>query len=103
MQQELYDLINDNLRPPYPEDKVIDILTKGVMFLAKVKDMPGKQKKELLLKLLREAIDNRKMSYNRHLVLSGMLNLLGNPMVDNIIVVAKSKLFKSSDGCCLGL
>jgi hypothetical protein len=74
---------------PYTRDKIISLITYGVLYLAKVDSLPNEEKKPLLLATIKDVINGTDLdAYQKELMID-IIDTIGDSIVESLIILGK--------------
>ena len=85
---------------PYDRQLIIRLLSDGVLFLARLKNMTGEDKKKLLLDTIKELIDGSDLpSYDKQ-TLTDIIDLMGSQFIEELVKLGKDMVSFVKRKCC---
>lgn len=89
---------------PHTREKIVSMLTEGVLYLAKVKSLPSEEKKAVLLRTIKELIEETDLPQYSKDMLVEVVDVLGDSVVEGLVRLGKDFVSfakrKCSGGCC---
>lgn len=97
---ELKHYLSIKFQKPYTRDKIITLITDGVLYLAKIHSIPNHEKKPLLLKTIKELIDETDLPDYSKRLLCDLVDNIGDTLIESLIKLGKDTISFVKSKCC---
>jgi hypothetical protein len=87
---DLKHFLTIKFQKPYTKEKIITIISSGVLYLAKVHSVPNEEKKILLLNTLKEVINETDLDDYEKNTLITLIDMVGDSVVEHLIIFGKN-------------
>lgn len=84
---------------PYTPERIVSLVTAGVVYLARLRTLEGPEKKALLLKVVREIIEGSELEDYRKDMLLDIIDTVGDSMIESLVLLGKDMVAFAKSNC----
>lgn len=101
MAEDLEKFLSHKLTKPINMEKIIQLISDGVVFLAKIKSIPNEEKKPLLLNTIKELLDKSDIPNYQKIMLIALVDDVGSSVIEQLIILGKDTISFIKRKCCI--
>lgn len=100
---DLRHFLETRFQKPYTKEKIVSLFAVGVIYLAKVNDLPNEEKKPLLLNTIRDLIEMTDLDQYQKDLLKDIVDSIGDMLIEQLIILGKDAVtfIKKKSVLCL--
>ena len=88
------------VQKPFTKAKILILIASGIRFAEQFKNMPGLQKKDLVLHAIRDVInDSNNLEADEKMLLLELLDSLGDVAIDTLVEFGRDTVTFVKKGC----